>query len=91
MESLRQRLAAIGQGYVGMPLAMPAVSAGYEETNVWQVVRAASTKPFGFLPFHPGPGVGGHRLPIDPTYLERETRWILDCRNRLSGVNVESL
>jgi UDP-N-acetyl-D-glucosamine dehydrogenase len=34
-----------------------------------EVVRAAATKPFGFLPFHPGPGVGGHCLPIDPTYL----------------------
>jgi UDP-N-acetyl-D-glucosamine dehydrogenase len=37
--------------------------------DVWEVVRAASTKPFGFLPFSPGPGVGGHCLPIDPTYL----------------------
>ena len=37
--------------------------------DVWEVIRAASTKPFGFLPFHPGPGVGGHCLPIDPTYL----------------------
>jgi UDP-N-acetyl-D-glucosamine dehydrogenase len=37
--------------------------------DVREVVRAAATKPFGFLPFHPGPGVGGHCLPIDPTYL----------------------
>jgi UDP-N-acetyl-D-glucosamine dehydrogenase len=37
--------------------------------DVWEVVRAASTKPFGFMAFLPGPGVGGHCLPIDPTYL----------------------
>jgi UDP-N-acetyl-D-glucosamine dehydrogenase len=37
--------------------------------DIWEVVRGASTKPFGFMPFQPGPGVGGHCLPIDPTYL----------------------
>lgn len=37
--------------------------------DVWQVVRAASTKPFGFMPFYPGPGLGGHCIPIDPFYL----------------------
>jgi UDP-N-acetyl-D-glucosamine dehydrogenase len=37
--------------------------------NVWEAVEAASTKPFGFMPFTPGPGVGGHCLPIDPSYL----------------------
>ncbi len=37
--------------------------------NVWEAIEAASTKPFGFMPFTPGPGVGGHCLPIDPSYL----------------------
>lgn len=37
--------------------------------DVWEVIRAAATKPFGFMPFHPGPGVGGHCIPLDPTYL----------------------
>ncbi|MES4787745.1 MAG: UDP-N-acetyl-D-glucosamine dehydrogenase, partial [Nitrospiraceae bacterium] len=38
--------------------------------NVWEVLDAAFTKPFGILPFYPGPGVGGHCIPIDPHYLE---------------------
>lgn len=37
--------------------------------NVWEVVEAAATKPFGFLPFYPGPGIGGHCILIDPYYL----------------------
>jgi len=37
--------------------------------DVWEVVEAASTKPFGFMPFYPGPGLGGHCIPIDPFYL----------------------
>jgi UDP-N-acetyl-D-glucosamine dehydrogenase len=37
--------------------------------DVWEVVAAASTKPFGFQPFYPGPGLGGHCIPIDPFYL----------------------
>jgi UDP-N-acetyl-D-glucosamine dehydrogenase len=37
--------------------------------DVWEVIRAASTKPFGFMPFWPGPGLGGHCIPIDPFYL----------------------
>jgi UDP-N-acetyl-D-glucosamine dehydrogenase len=37
--------------------------------DVWEVVRAAATKPFGFMPFYPGPGLGGHCIPIDPFYL----------------------
>jgi len=39
------------------------------ETNIWEAIDAASTKPFGFMRFLPGPGVGGHCLPIDPSYL----------------------
>ncbi len=38
-------------------------------TNVWEVVEAAATKPFGFMPFYPGPGLGGHCIPVDPFYL----------------------
>lgn len=37
--------------------------------NVWEIIEAAKTKPFGFMPFYPGPGVGGHCIPIDPYYL----------------------
>src|SRR5262249_44288755 len=37
--------------------------------NVWEVIEAARTKPFGFQPFYPGPGLGGHCIPIDPFYL----------------------
>lgn len=37
--------------------------------DIWQVVEAASTKPFGFTPFYPGPGIGGHCIPVDPFYL----------------------
>jgi UDP-N-acetyl-D-glucosamine dehydrogenase len=37
--------------------------------SVWEVVDAAATKPFGFMPFYPGPGLGGHCIPIDPFYL----------------------
>ncbi len=37
--------------------------------NVWEVIDAAATKPFGFMPFYPGPGLGGHCIPVDPHYL----------------------
>ncbi|MBL8118114.1 MAG: nucleotide sugar dehydrogenase [Anaerolineae bacterium] len=37
--------------------------------DVWEVIQAATTKPFGFMPFYPGPGVGGHCIPVDPLYL----------------------
>jgi len=42
--------------------------------NVWEAIEAASTKPFGFMKFTPGPGVGGHCLPVDPSYLSWEVR-----------------
>ena len=51
--------------------------------DVWEVIEAAATKPFGFMPFYPGPGLGGHCIPIDPFYLtwkarefEQHTRFI---------------
>ena len=42
--------------------------------NVWEAIDAASTKPFGFMKFTPGPGVGGHCLPVDPSYLSWQVR-----------------
>lgn len=39
------------------------------DIDIWRVVEAAATKPFGFMPFYPGPGIGGHCIPIDPMYL----------------------
>ncbi len=42
--------------------------------NIWEVIDAAATKPFGFMPFFPGPGIGGHCIPIDPMYLAWKLR-----------------
>ena len=42
--------------------------------DIWQVIEAASTKPFGYMPFYPGPGLGGHCIPIDPFYLSWKAR-----------------
>ncbi|MFM9905225.1 MAG: nucleotide sugar dehydrogenase [Pyrinomonadaceae bacterium] len=42
--------------------------------DTWEVVRAAATKPFGFMPFYPGPGIGGHCIPLDPHYLSWKAR-----------------
>ncbi len=42
--------------------------------DVWEVIDAAATKPFGFMPFYPGPGVGGHCIPVDPMYLSWRVR-----------------
>jgi nucleotide sugar dehydrogenase len=44
------------------------------QLNVWEVLDAAFTKPFGIMPFYPGPGVGGHCIPLDPHYLEWKAR-----------------
>ncbi len=49
--------------------------------DVWEVIEAASTKPFGFMPFYPGPGIGGHCIPIDPFYLSWKAReWGFEAR-----------
>jgi UDP-N-acetyl-D-glucosamine dehydrogenase len=42
--------------------------------DVWEIIQAAATKPFGFMPFYPGPGLGGHCIPIDPLYLSWKAR-----------------
>jgi UDP-N-acetyl-D-glucosamine dehydrogenase len=42
--------------------------------NVWEVIEAAATKPFGYMPFYPGPGLGGHCIPVDPFYLSWKTK-----------------
>jgi UDP-N-acetyl-D-glucosamine dehydrogenase len=44
------------------------------QIDVWEVVKAAETKPFGFMPFYPGPGLGGHCIPVDPFYLSWKAR-----------------
>lgn len=49
--------------------------------DVWEVIESAATKPYGFMPFYPGPGVGGHCIPVDPSYLEWKMR-NLDFRTR---------
>ena len=42
--------------------------------NIWEVIQAAATKPYGFMPFYPGPGLGGHCIPLDPYYLSWKAR-----------------
>jgi UDP-N-acetyl-D-glucosamine dehydrogenase len=42
--------------------------------DIWEVIEAAKTKPFGYMPFYPGPGLGGHCIPIDPFYLAWKAR-----------------
>jgi len=50
------------------------IAADKMDIDIWEVIRAASTKPFGFTPFYPGPGLGGHCIPIDPFYLTWKAR-----------------
>lgn len=57
-----------------------AVMAHYMDINIWEVIEAAASKPFGFLPFYPGPGWGGHCIPVDPVYLS----W----RAKMDGLDV---
>ena len=51
-----------------------AVLCADQDIDVWEVIAAAATKPFGFMAFQPGPGVGGHCIPLDPTYLAWQSR-----------------
>ena len=51
-----------------------AMMCGRMDIDVWEVIEAAATKPFGFMPFFPGPGLGGHCIPIDPFYLSWKTK-----------------
>lgn len=63
--------------------------------DLWDVIRCAETKPFGFQPFRPGPGVGGHGAPVDPGYLPYNSRtpatrcaWSRSPRRSTTGCRV---
>ncbi len=56
--------------------------------DIWEVIDAAATKPFGFMPFYPGPGLGGHCIPIDPSYLSWKLR-SLNYRTKFIELAVE--
>jgi UDP-N-acetyl-D-glucosamine dehydrogenase len=62
------------------------------DLDVWEIIAAAATKPFGFMPFYPGPGIGGHCIPLDPVYLSWKMK-TLNYRARLielaSEINAE--
>lgn len=51
-----------------------ALTADRMEIDIWEVINAAATKPFGFMPFYPGPGLGGHCIPVDPQHLSWKAR-----------------
>ena len=44
------------------------------DIDIWEAIESAATKPFGFMPFYPGPGLGGHCIPVDPFYLSWKAR-----------------
>ena len=56
--------------------------------DTWEVIDAAATKPFGFMPFYPGPGLGGHCIPVDPHYLTWKVR-TLNYQARLIEIAAE--
>ncbi len=58
------------------------------DVDVWEVIEAAETKPFGFMPFYPGPGIGGHCIPVDPQYLAWKLK-TLNYTARFIGVAEE--
>ncbi len=58
-----------------------AVMCNRMEIDIWNVIDAAKTKPFGFMPFYPGPGIGGHCIPLDPMYLSWKAK-MYDYYNR---------
>ncbi len=60
-----------------------AVVCAEQGIDPWEVIDAAATKPFGFMPFYPGPGIGGHCIPLDPTYLAWQSRRATGRRFRL--------
>ena len=58
--------------------------------DIWEVINAAASKPFGYFPFSPGPGVGGHCIPIDPLYLALKAKQLgtdVEFVNLASKVN----
>lgn len=65
-----------------------AIMCDHLDLDVWEVINAAKTKPFGFMPFYPGPGLGGHCIPIDPQYLSWKLK-TLDYRARFIEVAEE--
>jgi len=51
-------------------------AAGSLNVNIWEAIEAATTKPFGYMPFYPGPGIGGHCIGVDPYYLTHKAQEI---------------